>query len=415
MPQACYCSYCEMMLVSSTGQFCDCCGVCADTPKCLRMVEKWHHCKQLAVVRNKVPPAAKMALPDGDNERISAHLWVRGNLPEHSVCIVCDEEVDYHAEPGLFGYRCCWCQRTTHTKCFARAIGRNEGSGGGSNGEQQADAAADVLQPASGNKCDFGEFRDMVLPPECIEITTFKGAQKVTITVPQGVNDWRPLFVVGTFRYAIAREMCSSLMLFSDKQFASLAANCKSGDSNSADMISLFRSLLHPGQVAEIGAAGPRGALKVVAKLPAGTQARILVAGGDGTVGWILNTIADMRLEPQPQVCILPIGTGNDLSRVLRWGAEPPAGQLQAADMLRRIRAARPQTLDRWQVLVAREPRSRRIPLQWTAPALRAFTMYNYFSVGVDAKVALNFHRARQSRLYVFSSRCINKVSGRMV
>lgn len=176
-------------------------------------------------------------------------------------------------------------------------------------------------------------------------------------------------------------------------------------------MISLFRSLLHPGQVAEIGAAGPRGALKVIAKLPPGTQARILVAGGDGTVGWILNTIVEMALEPPPQVCILPIGTGNDLSRVLQWGAEPPPGQLQAAEMLRRIRAAQPVTIDRWTVQVAREPRSRRIPLKWTAAALRAVTMYNYFSVGVDAKVALNFHRARKSRLYVFSSRCINKVS----
>lgn len=150
------------------------------------MVEKWHHCKQLAVVVNKVPPAEKMALPDGDNDRISAHLWVRGNLPEHSVCIVCDEEVDYHAEPGLFGYRCCWCQRTTHTKCFGRAFGRN-------------DENAAAAEPLNNEKCDFGEFRDMVLPPENIEITTFKGAQKVKITVPQGVDNWRPLFVVGVY------------------------------------------------------------------------------------------------------------------------------------------------------------------------------------------------------------------------
>lgn len=35
--------------------------------------------------------------------------------------------------------------------------------------------------------------------------------------------------------------------------------------------------------------------------------------------------------------------------------------------------------------------------------------MYNYFSIGVDAQVALNFHIARQSLIHMFSSRIINK------
>lgn len=187
-------------------------------------------------------------------------------------------------------------------------------------------------------------------------------------------------------------------------------ANSKSGDNSSAEVVSLFRGLLHPLQVTELGYRGPRAALRLVAKLPAGTRARLLVAGGDGTVGWILNTLREMQVEPQPLVAILPIGTGNDLARVLRWGAEPPA-VLQPADMLERIRAAGAQTLDRWAVRVTHAARTRRLPLQWTAPP--PVQMYNYFSVGVDAQVALNFHQARQSRLYVFSSRVINKVSGK--
>lgn len=161
----------------------------------------------------------------------------------------------------------------------------------------------------------------------------------------------------------------------------------------------------------ELGYRGPRAALRLLAKLPAGTQARLLVAGGDGTVGWILNTVRDMQLpDPQPQIAVLPTGTGNDLARVLGWGAAPPA-QLQPAEWLWRIAAADKQTLDRWRVRVAPTPLRRRIPaLQWTVPAVQTRQMYNYVSVGVDAQVALCFHQARQSSAYVFSSRVINKI-----
>lgn len=36
--------------------------------------------------------------------------------------------------------------------------------------------------------------------------------------------------------------------------------------------------------------------------------------------------------------------------------------------------------------------------------------MYNYLSIGVDAQVALNFHKTRESRFYLFSHRIFNKV-----
>ncbi len=37
---------------------------------------------------------------------------------------------------------------------------------------------------------------------------------------------------------------------------------------------------------------------------------RILAAGGDGTVSWIMKTIKDLDLQPPPAIAIMPLGTG---------------------------------------------------------------------------------------------------------
>lgn len=57
----------------------------------------------------------------------------------------------------------------------------------------------------------------------------------------------------------------------------------------------MFRTILHPLQVMEM-TGGPKEALSWVAKLSP-NPCRILVAGGDGTVGWILNTIFEMKIK----------------------------------------------------------------------------------------------------------------------
>jgi diacylglycerol kinase (ATP) len=46
------------------------------------------------------------------------------------------------------------------------------------------------------------------------------------------------------------------------------------------------------------------------------------VAGGDGTVGWVLGSLTELHRqgrEPVPPVAVIPLGTGNDLSRSFGW------------------------------------------------------------------------------------------------
>lgn len=45
-------------------------------------------------------------------------------------------------------------------------------------------------------------------------------------------------------------------------------------------------------------------------------------AGGDGTVGWILGCLGELKRQnrdPVPPTGIIPLGTGNDLSRSFGW------------------------------------------------------------------------------------------------
>ncbi|XP_051561979.1 diacylglycerol kinase epsilon-like isoform X2 [Myxocyprinus asiaticus] len=147
----------------------------------------------------------------------------------------------------------------------------------------------------------------------------------------------------------------------------------------------------------------PSKALQLCTLLPPGSV-RVLVCGGDGTVGWVLDAIDTMRLKGQdqfiPLVTILPLGTGNDLSNSLGWGAGY-AGEISVEQVLRNVLEAEVVKMDRWKVQVASKGHYFRKP--------KVLAMNNYFSVGPDALMALNFHTHREKTPSFFSSRIINK------
>lgn len=283
------------------------------------------------------------------NSDIQLHHWVKGNLPLGALCCICDE--DCCMEPGLVDFQCCWCQRCVHTECFEKVD----------------------------KVCDFGPFRSMIVPPYCVQVARRKGALNKHLLL-RGVKDpgwdkWSPLIVV---------------------------ANKKSGNSDGALVLSEFRKFLNPAQVIDLTSRKPPAALQWCVLL-APKVARILVAGGDGTISWVLTSSHKLDLDPEPPLAVIPLGTGNDLSRVLGWGkANSP--ELDIPKILTNIEDARLTHLDRWQVEVTS---TRHLGLRIPN---KIYYMYNYLSVGVDAQVALSFHNTRDSIFYVYGSRLFNKL-----
>jgi len=341
-----HCNACETFLFTATGQCCIVCGAAACTnSKCIRQVDRKQTCK--SVSRSRSVEEARTKLEVGGRK----HRWMTGNLALDSICEVCDEVAG--DGPGLKDHQCIWCQRKVHTEC----------------------------KPKLSDQCDLGRFQRFIVPPESVVVKTGKMRRKATITslVLPKVENFSPLIVVG---------------------------NKKSGNSDGANILAAFRRHLNPSQVIELGEGRMEEAVEWCQLAGPTVRCTVLVCGGDGTVGWFLNT-AERLLPPsapQPVVAIFPLGTGNDLARTLGYGSGADASEDIAAYLARLDECGTVMALDRWKVDVLPK-RHLRIRLPKTS-----ISMNNYLSIGVDALVTHNFHKARESPYYLFSSRFINKL-----
>ncbi|XP_010678411.2 diacylglycerol kinase 1 [Beta vulgaris subsp. vulgaris] len=177
--------------------------------------------------------------------------------------------------------------------------------------------------------------------------------------------------------------------------------NKKSGAQQGDSLRVRLNMLLNPVQVIELGPnQGPEVGLYMFRKVP---HFRILVCGGDGTVGWVLDAVDKQNFVSPPPVAILPAGTGNDLARVLSWGGGLGSIERQGGlcRVLDDIEHAAVTILDRWKVAILNQQGKQLQPPKF---------MNNYLGVGCDAKVALDIHNMREENPEKFYSQFMNKV-----
>jgi len=169
--------------------------------------------------------------------------------------------------------------------------------------------------------------------------------------------------------------------------------NRKSGGQQGTKLFYEFCHLLGREQVFDLADGGPIKGLLTWKDIP---NTRILVAGGDGSVGWVLAYMDKLNYSKLPPVAILPLGTGNDLARQINWGSGYSGEKL--IPILKKIENSSVVQLDRWMVRIETEKETRNI------------VMNNYLSIGSDATIALGFHELRNQRPDLFKSRVGNKM-----
>ncbi|XP_044199413.1 diacylglycerol kinase iota isoform X3 [Thunnus albacares] len=306
-------------------------------------------------------------------QNILRHHWVHRRRQEGK-CRQCGKSFQqkfFHSKE-IIAISCSWCKQAFHNKvtCFM---------------------LHQIEEP-----CSLGAHAGVIVPPSWIIKSSLKNSarrKKRTSfkrrTSKKGMDEskWRPFMLK-----PLPSPLMKPILVF---------VNPKSGGNQGAKVLQMFMWILNPRQVFDLSQGGLREALELYRKVP---NLRILACGGDGTVGWILSTLDELQMNPQPPVAVLPLGTGNDLARTLNWGGgytdEP------VSKVLCHVEDGSVVQLDRWNLLVEKsavqpEDGTQKLPLN---------VFNNYFSLGFDAHVTLEFHESREANPEKFNSRFRNKM-----
>lgn len=114
----------------------------------------------------------------------------------------------------------------------------------------------------------------------------------------------------------------------------------------------------------------------------------LIAVGGDGTVSSVLSIMVSSDYAKSVKIGLIPLGTGNDLARVLNL--YKPYVDKGLLFLVRRLLQAKARPFDIWKVN-------------------GKFAFANYFSGGIDARIAHDFNRDRSEGAFNSNSVFANR------
>lgn len=361
-------------------------------------------------------------------QKIHRHVLMKGNLQSGAVCSIC--RTVCFSPFGLYGQKCIWCNRTYHDECAEN-------------------------NQISQQQCDFGTLKYIILPPNSFvfELSSLEKSRNGTVNANSSIFECDNKNHFDSSNLIGISNKLNSISIENDTITANLTAsanrksishymqifhksnlikkklrffddflntnsgkpllvfvNTKSGGHLGQGLIKNLHIYLNPIQIVDIQSSkGPDEALNMFKHLAEVKKLMILVCGGDGTVRWVIDRcreIYGVDSSNLPPIAVLPLGTGNDLSRILGWDVTFNGDIL---NFLKRICTSNIKQMDIW-TCTAWDVKGEDSNNCNSHNILFSSTFINYLDIGIAARIALKFHNLREAYPQHFKSRLGNQL-----